>query len=65
MIRDEEGIKYLVKLGIEKDGPTAPFVEPLQLLGVESGCSEVLPAEKVSAVYRFSDGGRLPSGGNG
>lgn len=64
MIHDKQSVKYLVKLGVEKGGPTAPFVEPLQLLGLETGCSEVLPAEKVSDVYLLSDGGNLLSGKN-
>ena len=62
MIHDQESVKCLVKLGVEKCGPAAPFVEPLQLLGVGTGCSQVLPAEKVSAVYQFSDSGKLASG---
>lgn len=59
MIHDKQSVKYLVKLGVEKGGPTAPFVEPLQLLSLETGCSEVLPAEKMSGVHRLSDGAKL------
>lgn len=55
-------MKYLVELGVEKGGPPACPVEPLELLGLIIGCSEVLPAEKVPHVHLFSDGEKLPSG---
>lgn len=65
IFHDREGVKYWVKLGVEKADPAASFIELMQHLGLGTARTEVLPTEKVSGAYLLGDSGKLPSGKNG